>query len=156
MPRASTRRLRLRPFFPPIRRVGAHALPRQRRFARGPIHALPAPRDALHLVVLGQTGPPYLEKKAFPLPALEIRAPHWRCRTPSAAPSTDSQSEVAAHIARLYPLQQAPCGTVLCPASCDAYASAACSRATVSIIGRIMLQDAEAKGVPIWTSVVWR
>src|ERR1017187_8488677 len=72
MPRASTRRLRLRPFFPSIGGVGSHAFSRQRCFARGPIHALPTPSDALHFAVLGQAGLPYLQEKAFPLPALEV------------------------------------------------------------------------------------
>src|ERR1700692_2670722 len=73
MPRASTRRLRLRPFFPPSGGVRANALLAQRRLAEAPTHALPAPGDTLHLVVLGQAGLPDLHEKAFPLPTLEIR-----------------------------------------------------------------------------------
>lgn len=62
----------MRPFFPPVRGVGPHALECQRRFSRSPVYALPAPGDPLHLVVLGQSGLPYLQEKAFPMPALEV------------------------------------------------------------------------------------
>ena len=62
----------MRPFFPPIGGVGAHALLGQWCLPGGPIHALPAPGNALHLVVLSQAGLPYLQEKAFPLPALEV------------------------------------------------------------------------------------
>src|ERR1035438_9294962 len=71
-PRASTNRLLLRPFFSPIRGVRSHALSSQRSFPHGPIDALPVPGDALHLVVLGQSGSPYLDEEAFTLPALEM------------------------------------------------------------------------------------
>ena len=67
MPRASTKRLRLRPFFPPIRGVRSHAFQRQRCLACCPVHALPAPGYALHLVVLGQSRLPYFPEKAFPV-----------------------------------------------------------------------------------------
>jgi len=62
----------LRPFFPPIRGVRPHAFKRQRRLTRRPVHALPAPGDPFHLVVLGQAGLPYLQEKPLPLPALEV------------------------------------------------------------------------------------
>src|SRR5208283_3136572 len=54
-PRPSTNKLRLRPFFSPIRGVGPHALHRQRSFGHGPVHALPVPGYAFHLVILGQS-----------------------------------------------------------------------------------------------------
>src|ERR1700736_2763471 len=71
-PRASTNKLLLRPFFSLIRRVRPHAFSGQRSFPHGPVDALPVPGDALHFVVLGQSGSPYLEKKTFLLPALKI------------------------------------------------------------------------------------
>jgi hypothetical protein len=72
-PRPSTRRLRLRPFFPPVGGVRPCTLLRQRSFARGPVYALPFPGDALHLVVFGQSRLPETKKKARLLPALKMR-----------------------------------------------------------------------------------
>jgi len=72
MPRASTRRLRLRPFFSPVRGVRPHAFQRQRCFSCRPIDALPTPGDALHLVVFGQAGSPNLQEKALPMPVLKV------------------------------------------------------------------------------------
>src|SRR5712664_131003 len=54
-PRASTRSMRLLPFFPPIRRVGSDRFLSQRCLDQGPVDALPSPSDALHLVILRQT-----------------------------------------------------------------------------------------------------
>jgi len=71
-PRASTRRLRLRPFFSPIRGVRPHAFGCQRSLMHGPIDALPAPGDALHLVVFGESCLPQAEKKASALPSLKV------------------------------------------------------------------------------------
>ena len=71
-PRASTSRLLLRPFFSPIRGVGAHAFDGQRSLSQASIQALPAPGDALHLIVLSQAGLPNLQEKAFSLPLLEV------------------------------------------------------------------------------------
>src|ERR1019366_4003094 len=71
-PRASTRRLRLRPFFSPIRGVRPHAFGCQRSLVHGPIDALPAPGDALHLVVFGESGLPQAKKKASALPSLKV------------------------------------------------------------------------------------
>lgn len=45
MPRPSTSRLRLLPFFSPIRRVRSNRLSRQRRFAQRPVNTLPFPGD---------------------------------------------------------------------------------------------------------------
>jgi hypothetical protein len=73
MPRPSTRRLRLRPFFPPVGRIGPGALLPQRRLVHGSIDTLPCPRYAFHLVVLGQTLPPDPKEEAFLLPTLEMR-----------------------------------------------------------------------------------
>ena len=53
-PRSSTNKLRLLPFFSPIRRIGANRLPSRGRFDVRAVCRLPMPRDALHLVVLGQ------------------------------------------------------------------------------------------------------
>ena len=72
-PRASTRRLRLRPFFSPIRGVRPYAFLRQRSLAHGAVNALPFPADTLHLVVFSQSGLPQTEEKAHPLPALKMR-----------------------------------------------------------------------------------
>ncbi len=57
-PRPSTNRWRLLPFFPPIRRVRPDGFLCQWRLHHRAIHALPPPRDALHVVVLGQAGLP--------------------------------------------------------------------------------------------------
>jgi hypothetical protein len=65
--------LRLRPFFPPIRRVGADAFFGQGSFAHSSINTLPIPSDALHLVVFGQTGPPEFGEKTGGLPVLEMQ-----------------------------------------------------------------------------------
>ena len=72
MPRASTSRLRLRPFFPPIRGMGTHTRLRQGCLAHAPIDALPAPGDALHLIVFGQPCLPEAKKKSCLLPALKM------------------------------------------------------------------------------------
>ena len=72
MPRASTSRLRLRPFFPPIGGMGAHTRLRQGCLAHAPIDALPAPGDALHLIVFGQPCLPEAKKKSCLLPALKM------------------------------------------------------------------------------------
>src|SRR3970282_1534280 len=54
-PRASTRSIRLLPFFSPIRRVGSDRFLSKWRLEHGPVDALPSPSDALHLIILGQT-----------------------------------------------------------------------------------------------------
>ena len=59
-PRPSTSRWRLLPFFPPIRRVASHGLLRQGRLEHRPVNALPAPRDALQVIVLGQSRLPQI------------------------------------------------------------------------------------------------
>src|ERR1700754_3731350 len=53
-PRPSTNRRRLLPLFPPIRRIGSHALLCQWCLHHGAINALPSPSDALEFVVLRQ------------------------------------------------------------------------------------------------------
>src|SRR6476469_8139132 len=70
-PRPSTRRWRLLPFFPPIRRVGPDGFLRQRSLHQRAVDALPSPRDALHVVVLGKSGLPQLLKEAGLLPLQE-------------------------------------------------------------------------------------
>jgi len=72
MPRASTSRLLLGPFFSPIGGVRSHTFSGQRSFAHGPVYALPLPGDSLHFIVFGQPGPPYLEEETVPLPTLKI------------------------------------------------------------------------------------
>src|SRR5580765_6812525 len=67
-PRPSTRRWRLLPFFSPIRGVGAHGFLCQWRLHHRAVDALPAPGDALHLVVLGQTRFPQSFEEACSLP----------------------------------------------------------------------------------------
>jgi hypothetical protein len=62
----------LRPFFSPIGGVRPNAFPRQRRLPHGSVDALPTPRDTFHLVVLGQTCSPELEKEALSLPPLKM------------------------------------------------------------------------------------
>lgn len=59
------------PFFSPIRRVAAHRLLGQRRFHHCTINTLPAPGDALHLVVLGKARLPYRFKETRSLPLKE-------------------------------------------------------------------------------------
>src|SRR5450756_2225130 len=54
-PRASTRSIRLLPFFAPIRRVGSDRFLSKRCLDHGSINTLPSPSDALHLIILGQT-----------------------------------------------------------------------------------------------------
>ena len=71
-PRASTSKLRLRPFFSPVRGVRSHAFDRQGSFSGGPVDALPLPRDALHPVVFGQPRLPQMEKEPRPLPVLKM------------------------------------------------------------------------------------
>ena len=53
-PRASTRRWRLLPFFPPICRVWAGCFLTKGRLDHGPVYALPLPGNPFHLVVLKQ------------------------------------------------------------------------------------------------------
>src|SRR5258708_3062812 len=67
-PRPSTTRSRLPPFFPPIGRVGSDLLLRQWGLEHGPINALPAPSDPLHLVVLCQSRSPDRVEHAGTLP----------------------------------------------------------------------------------------
>src|ERR1019366_2081383 len=54
MPGPSTNSIRLLPFFSPIRGVWPDRFLRQWGFHHSPVAALPAPGDALHVVVLGQ------------------------------------------------------------------------------------------------------
>src|SRR5450631_847478 len=70
-PRASTNSIRLLPFFPPIRGVWPDRFLRQRGFHQSPVHALPAPGDALHVVVLGQPGLPQDAEESSALPLQE-------------------------------------------------------------------------------------
>src|SRR5450432_264524 len=71
-PAPSTNKLRLLPFFPPIRGVVAHRFLRQWRFALCPINALPFPSNPFHLVILGQTSLPQRQEKSLPAPALKM------------------------------------------------------------------------------------
>src|SRR3974377_2455905 len=68
----STRRLRLVPFFPPIRRVRPDGFEGERRFDHGPIDALPAPGDALQVVILGEAVAPEPDEHVLPLPGQEV------------------------------------------------------------------------------------
>ena len=65
-PRPSTRRWRLLPFFSPIRRIGSDGLLSQRRLEHRPVKALPAPGDALQVVVLGQAPPATAPRRSRP------------------------------------------------------------------------------------------
>ena len=71
-PRASTSRLRLRPFFPPVGRIRPHALKPERRLAHRAVDRLPLPGNALHAVVFGQPGLPYPQKETSLVPALKV------------------------------------------------------------------------------------
>src|SRR6266705_133998 len=55
MPCPSTNTIRLLPFFSPVGRVGPVRLESERGLHERPINALPAPGDAFHVVVLGQS-----------------------------------------------------------------------------------------------------
>jgi len=72
-PPPSTSRWRFLPFFPPIRRVESGGIAGQRGLDHGPVDALPAPGDALHLAVFGQSGPPKGYKEAG------LHSPHEVC-----------------------------------------------------------------------------
>ena len=91
IPFPSTKRLRLVPFFPFVRRVRPDGLQGERLFDRGPINALPTPGDALQFVVLGETLAPEHHEDLLPLPLEEVlvdalalpnaalgRAFHWQ------------------------------------------------------------------------------
>jgi hypothetical protein len=66
-PRPSTSRCLLLPFFFPVRRVWPHGLLCHGRFEHGAINTLPSLRDALHLVIFGQSRlPDYFEHHGFP------------------------------------------------------------------------------------------
>src|SRR4249920_2622751 len=67
-PRPSTSRWRLLPFFPPIRGVGAHGFLCQWRLHHRAVDALPAPGNALHLVVFGQARLPKSLEESRGLP----------------------------------------------------------------------------------------
>jgi len=71
-PRPSTNKLRLRPFFSPIRGVWSHAFDGQWRFSHGPVDTLPLPGDALHTVIFSQPCLPQLQEKTRLLPVLKI------------------------------------------------------------------------------------
>lgn len=71
-PRPSTNKLRLRPFFPPVRGVRTCAFGSQRRFTHGSVGRLPLPGNAVHAVILGQAGLPQLAEKACPIPVLKM------------------------------------------------------------------------------------
>src|SRR5882672_6302075 len=70
-PRPSTSRWRLLPFFSPIGRVRPDRFLRQWRLEHGPVDALPSPGDALHLVVLCESGLPERFEHARLLPLQE-------------------------------------------------------------------------------------
>jgi len=72
-PIPSTSRLRLRPFFSPIRGVGAHAFGRKWRFVHRAVDTLPIPCNGFHLVVLSQSGLPQTKKEACLLPLLKMQ-----------------------------------------------------------------------------------
>src|SRR5665213_1278403 len=67
-PRPSTSSIRLLPFFPPIRGVWPDRFLCQRGFHQRPVDALPAPGDALHIVVLGQPRLPQSTEQSRSLP----------------------------------------------------------------------------------------
>src|SRR5512136_2264514 len=71
-PRASTSKLRLVPFFPPVCRVVSDGLLRQWGFALRPIQALPLPSNPLHLIILSQAGSPQPHKEPLLSPPLEV------------------------------------------------------------------------------------
>src|ERR1017187_8027774 len=70
-PRPSTSSIRLLPFFPPIRGVWPDRFLRQRGFHQSPVDALPAPGDALHIVVFGESRLPQNAKESRALPFQE-------------------------------------------------------------------------------------
>ena len=69
MPLPSVSKLRLRPFFSPVRRIATDAPGCQGRFAQRPIDALPLPGDPVHAVVFRKTSlpDPHEEPGLFPL-----------------------------------------------------------------------------------------
>src|ERR1017187_10615091 len=71
MPRPSTNSIRLLPFFSPIRGVWPDRFLRQWGFHHSPVEALPAPGDALHVVVLGQPRLPQGMEESRALPFQE-------------------------------------------------------------------------------------
>src|ERR1039458_2454912 len=71
-PAPSTNRLRLLPFFPPIRGVVAHRFLCHWRFALRPINALPLPGNPFHFIILGQPRLPQGQEKFLPAPALKV------------------------------------------------------------------------------------
>lgn len=72
IPQASTRRLRLVPFFPPIRRIWTNRFNCKRRFYHAAIDALPSPRYAFHLIIFCQAGFPEPFKKTGSNPFSKI------------------------------------------------------------------------------------
>jgi hypothetical protein len=72
MPRPSTNRLRLLPFFSPIRGIRSHGVSGERCFTQRTINVLPFPGNASHLLIFDQTGSPEALKEASRLPAQKM------------------------------------------------------------------------------------
>jgi hypothetical protein len=72
VPRSSTSRWRLLPFFPPIRGVCTGTLTRQGGFVHTAVYGLPSPRNAFHVIVFGKAAFPKFLKKSQALPFPEI------------------------------------------------------------------------------------
>jgi len=71
-PRPSTNKLRLRPFFSPLRPIRSPPRQGQRGFHQGPVVALPVPGNALQIIVLSQSRPPQRRKETRPVPLLKM------------------------------------------------------------------------------------
>src|SRR5512139_695117 len=72
IPLPSTNRLRLVPFFPPIRRTRSDGLQRQRSLHHCPIDTLPAPSNPFHLVVFCKPFAPQTHKNPLAFPVQEV------------------------------------------------------------------------------------
>ncbi len=70
-PVPSTSKLRLVPFFPPIRGVVAYRFQRQGSFALSAVNALPFPGNPFQIIVFGQTGPPQSAEESRRAPLLK-------------------------------------------------------------------------------------
>src|SRR5512147_463254 len=72
VPRPSTKRCRLLPFFSPVGRVSPNRLLCQRCLGHGPIDALPLPGNSFEVVILGEACLPKFGEEASPSPFQEI------------------------------------------------------------------------------------